>query len=67
MALGMLIPAMYVVPMLLGAYIQLVWSKTAPKHEEAYNTPLASGFIVGEAMIVLVVAMLVMFGLLGGG
>jgi uncharacterized oligopeptide transporter (OPT) family protein len=65
MALGMLIPAMYVVPMVVGAYIQLVWSKTAPKHEEAYNTPLASGFIVGEAMIVLVVALLVMMGVLG--
>lgn len=65
MALGMLIPAMYVVPMVVGAYIQLVWSKTAPKHEEAFNTPLASGFIVGEAMIVLVVASLVMAGVLG--
>ncbi|MBS1149526.1 MAG: oligopeptide transporter, superfamily, partial [Myxococcaceae bacterium] len=65
MALGMLIPAMYVVPMVVGAYIQLVWSKTAPKHEESFNTPLASGFIVGEAMVVLVVALLVMMGLLG--
>ncbi len=65
MALGMLIPAMYVVPMVVGAYIQLVWSKTSPKHEASFNTPLASGFIVGEAMVVLVVALLVMLRLLG--
>lgn len=65
MALGMLIPAMYVLPMVIGAYIQLVWNRTNPKQEEANNTPLASGFIVGEALIVLVVASLVMAGLLG--
>lgn len=67
MALGMLIPAMHVLPMLMGGLVQWAWNKKNPKHEEAYSTPLASGFIVGEALLALIIAFLGFFGLLGGG
>ncbi len=64
-ALGMLIPALYVLPMLVGGLIQYGWNKASPKQEEQLNTPLASGLIVGEALLALIVTMLVFFGVLG--
>jgi len=51
--LGMLIPGFAVVPMIAGGVIQGIWSRTSPKTEEVYNTPLASGFITGEALVLL--------------
>jgi uncharacterized oligopeptide transporter (OPT) family protein len=66
--LGMLIPGLYVIPMVIGGIIQAVWAKKNPKHEETFNTPLASGFISGEALVVLVFAILAIFGVkLGAG
>ena len=32
------------------------------KNEESYNAPLASGFIAGEALLVLLFSILAMFG-----
>jgi putative OPT family oligopeptide transporter len=61
--LGMLIPALYVIPMLIGGVIQAIWAAKDPKSEDAYNTPLASGFISGEALVVLVFAILAIFGI----
>jgi uncharacterized oligopeptide transporter (OPT) family protein len=61
-ALGMLIPGHAVVPMVLGGLIQALWAKKNPKHEETYNTPLASGFITGEALMVILFAILAVFG-----
>jgi putative OPT family oligopeptide transporter len=61
--LGMLIPGFAVLPMVIGGIIQAVWAKTSPKSEETYNTPLASGFISGEALVVLVFAVLAYFGI----
>jgi uncharacterized oligopeptide transporter (OPT) family protein len=54
--LGMLIPGFAVVPMLAGGLIQGIWSRVSPKTEEVYNTPLASGFITGEALVLLFLA-----------
>jgi uncharacterized oligopeptide transporter (OPT) family protein len=56
--LGMLIPGFAVVPMVAGGIIQSVWSRVSPKTEEVYNTPLASGFITGEALVLLLLAAL---------
>jgi uncharacterized oligopeptide transporter (OPT) family protein len=54
--LGMLIPGFAVVPMLAGGIIQDVWKRLDPKSEGIYDTPLASGFITGEALVLLVLA-----------
>jgi uncharacterized oligopeptide transporter (OPT) family protein len=54
--LGMLIPGFAVVPIAVGGVVQLVWRKVSPKTEDVYNIPLASGFITGEAMVLLVLA-----------
>jgi uncharacterized oligopeptide transporter (OPT) family protein len=60
--LGMLIPGYAVVPMFLGGLLQLLWSRASPRTEETYNTPLASGFITGEALVVLMIALIAAFG-----
>jgi uncharacterized oligopeptide transporter (OPT) family protein len=58
LGLGMLIPGFAVIPMFAGGLIQHVWKRASPKSEEVYNTPLASGFITGEALVLLVLAAL---------
>jgi len=59
--LGMLIPGFAVVPIAIGAVIQAVWHKVSRGTEEVYNTPLASGFITGEALLLLVLAAVAAF------
>jgi uncharacterized oligopeptide transporter (OPT) family protein len=54
--LGMLIPGFAVIPMVIGGIVQEAWKRLSPKSEEVYNTPLASGFITGEALVLLVLA-----------
>ena len=54
--LGMLIPGFAVIPMVAGGVIQDLWKRLSPKSEEVYNTPLASGFITGEALVLLFLA-----------
>jgi uncharacterized oligopeptide transporter (OPT) family protein len=56
--LGMLIPGFAVIPMAAGGLIQHIWKRVSPKTEEVYDTPLASGFITGEALVLLVLAAL---------
>ncbi|HZZ85617.1 MAG TPA: OPT/YSL family transporter [Anaeromyxobacteraceae bacterium] len=60
--LGMLIPGYAVLPMVLGGIAQAVWSRVSPRTEESYCTPLASGFIAGEALVVLLLSILAMAG-----
>jgi len=55
--LGMLIPGFSVIPMVVGGIIQAVWKKTSPKGEDTYCVPLASGFITGEALVMLALAL----------
>jgi uncharacterized oligopeptide transporter (OPT) family protein len=55
--LGMLIPGFAVFPMAIGGIIQAVWKKTSPKGEDVYCVPLASGFIIGEALVLLSLAL----------
>jgi uncharacterized oligopeptide transporter (OPT) family protein len=54
--LGMLIPGFAIVPMIIGGIVQAVWQKVSPRTEGVYNIPLASGFITGEALVLLVLA-----------
>jgi len=54
--LGMLIPGVAIFPMVIGGIAQSVWQKVSPNTEQVYNTPLASGFITGEALVLLVLA-----------
>ena len=62
--LGMLIPTVSILPMVIGGIFQALWARSNPKQEETYNTPLASGLIAGEAIVVLVISILKGFGLL---
>jgi uncharacterized oligopeptide transporter (OPT) family protein len=56
--LGMLIPGFAVVPMVIGGMVQEAWKRLSPRTEKVYETPLASGFITGEALVLLVLAAL---------
>jgi len=61
--LGMLIPGYSTMPMVLGGIASHLWAKRAPQSERTYSTPLASGFIAGEALLVLVFSVLALFGI----
>jgi len=70
--IGMLIPGVAMLPMVIGGIAQAIWAKFNPKQEEAYNTPLASGFIAGEALVSVILAIIAAVALasgldLGGG
>src|SRR6185369_12887247 len=56
MGIGMLIPGTATLSMVLGGVAMWLWSKRSPETEAVYNMPLASGFIDGEALVVLVIA-----------
>ena len=57
--LGMLIPAVSIMPLSSSAaFTEAPWQKANPKQEETYNTPLSSGFIAGEAVVVLIISVL---------
>ncbi len=56
--LGMLIPGFAVVPMVIGGVVQAVWRRRSPRSEAVYDVPLASGFITGEAIVLLALAVL---------
>lgn len=68
-ALGMLIPAIYVLPMVVGGIAQAVWKKADAASEEELNTPVASGLIVGEALLasLLIPLLAYFFGIGSGG
>ena len=58
--IGILVPGMAIMPMVVGGLIQWLWSQKSPKTEQAYNLPLSSGFIAGEALVVLAFTLLEM-------
>jgi uncharacterized oligopeptide transporter (OPT) family protein len=59
--LGMLIPGFVVFPMMVGGVLQAVWRRASPRTEAVYDIPLASGFITGEALLLLVLAVVASF------
>ena len=62
-ALGMLIPGIYVVPMVVGALTAEAWRRARPDAHAGYATPLASGLIVGEALLAVGLTTLAIFGI----
>jgi uncharacterized oligopeptide transporter (OPT) family protein len=62
--MGMLIPAGAVLTMLSGAVFALLWSRVSPRSHARRATPLASGFIAGEALVAILLPVLVALGLL---
>lgn len=54
--LGMLIPGFAVFPMVVGGIVYALWKRFSPRTEAVYDVPLASGFITGEALVLLVLA-----------
>src|SRR6266542_4102447 len=62
MGIGMLLPASFLMPFILGGVGQFVWSRVSPKSEEEYRIPLASGLIAGEALLAVVLAILAAAG-----
>jgi uncharacterized oligopeptide transporter (OPT) family protein len=62
--LGMLIPFIYVFPMVLGGIAQAIWQRTNPRSEDELNAPLASGLIVGEALLASLIIPILAFVLL---
>lgn len=61
--IGMLINASVLLTFILGGVAQLIWTKTSPKSEEDFRIPLASGLIVGEAILAVVLALFAAFGI----
>ena len=59
--IGMLVPGFAIMPMVLGGIVSYVWAKRAPKSEAEHNLPLASGLIAGEALVVMVLAIIAIF------
>jgi uncharacterized oligopeptide transporter (OPT) family protein len=59
--LGMLIPGFAVFPMVLGGIVQALWKRLSPRTEDVYDVPLASGFITGEALVLLILAVVAGF------
>jgi uncharacterized oligopeptide transporter (OPT) family protein len=54
--LGMLIPGFAVFPMVVGGIAYALWKRLSPRTEAVYDVPLASGFITGEALVLLILA-----------
>ncbi|MEK7859091.1 MAG: OPT family oligopeptide transporter [Elusimicrobiota bacterium] len=64
LGIGMLVPASAVITMFLGAVVDMVWARLHPQSHERHLTPLASGFIAGEAIVAVIIPILVAVGLL---
>ena len=62
--IGMLVPAAPCASMFLAARSREMWRKAPPKAYEQHVTPLASGFIAGEAIIAVLIPILVVIGLI---
>jgi uncharacterized oligopeptide transporter (OPT) family protein len=63
LGIGMLVPGSAVCSMFLGAVLAELWRLASPKSQERHVTPLASGFIAGEAIVAVVIPILVAIGI----
>lgn len=63
LGIGMLVPGSAIVTMFLGGLLVLVWRRLGPKSAEQHVTPMASGFIAGEAIVAVVIPILVAAGI----
>lgn len=62
--LGMLLPGLAIMMMVLGGIIEAIWKRLSPKSAAETVTPLASGFIAGEAILAVIIPILMVLGLL---
>jgi uncharacterized oligopeptide transporter (OPT) family protein len=62
--IGMLVPGAVVFTMVLGGLFGAAWGRVSPSSSAKLGTPLASGFIAGEAIVAVVIPLLIAFGLL---
>jgi putative OPT family oligopeptide transporter len=60
--IGILVPGSAIVSMFLGAVVSWVWEKASPQTHERNMTPVASGFIAGEAIVAVIIPVLVTLG-----
>ena len=64
LGIAMTIPAYTSFSMFLGAAIVWIMEKKAPKANDMYTVPAASGLIGGESIMAVFIAALVAFGVL---
>ncbi len=64
MGIAMLIPFNAVTGIFLGAMLDQVWARVAPRQQAQYSIPTASGLIAGEALVAVAIPLLVTLGLL---
>jgi uncharacterized oligopeptide transporter (OPT) family protein len=58
LGLGVLLPFASVTTIFAGGLIAQLWRRLKPEQAKTYQVPLASGFIAGEAMVAVLVALL---------
>src|SRR5580704_6939920 len=58
LGLGVLLPFASVATIFAGGLIAQLWRRLRPEQAKTYLVPLASGFIAGEAMVAVLVALL---------
>jgi putative OPT family oligopeptide transporter len=59
LGIGMMVPGSIVLTMVVGGFLGWVWEKRSPKTSARLSIPLASGFIAGEAIVAVVLAIIV--------
>jgi uncharacterized oligopeptide transporter (OPT) family protein len=63
LGIGMLVPGSAVISMFVGAIIGEIWRMVAPRPYAQHVTPVAAGFIAGEAIVAVLIPILVAIGL----
>jgi uncharacterized oligopeptide transporter (OPT) family protein len=64
MGIGMLVPGSAIIPMFLGSVVEVIWGKVHKKSYDTHLTPVASGFIAGEALVAVILPILVALGVM---
>jgi uncharacterized oligopeptide transporter (OPT) family protein len=62
--IGMMVPGSVVFTMVIGGLVASVWRRARPASANKLSTPLASGFISGEAIVAVVIPLLIAIGIL---
>ena len=62
--IAMFFPGYYTIPIFFGSIVKLILEKIFPNWMESYETSVASGFIVGESIIGVIVAILMVSGII---
>jgi uncharacterized oligopeptide transporter (OPT) family protein len=60
--IGMLVPAAVIFTMFMGGLVERIWAARHPTSHAKFMTPVASGFIAGEAIVAVIVPILVVLG-----